>query len=151
VKTYRLEREQIVNSPVRETFAFFANPKNLDALTPGFLRFRFVGEPPATLTAGAVLHYRIRLYGVPVDWQSRIEVWEPPACFVDLELRGPYSMWRHTHTFEDAGGGRTLVKDSVEFALPMGPLGTIAYYLFVARSLERIFDFRAERMRVLMG
>jgi len=150
MKLYRLEREQIVPRPVEETFRFFADPRNLKDLTPAALHFRFAKEPPAMLAAGMVLDYRIRLYGIPVNWRTRIDIWEPPSRFVDSQLRGPYSSWRHTHTFEDAGGERTRVRDSVEFALPMGPLGAIAYRLFVARSLKRIFDFRAERLKSLL-
>ena len=150
MKIYRLDREQIVNRPLDQTFQFFADPRNLEVLTPAFLRFRFVRQPPATLAAGVILDYRIRLYGVPIHWRTRIDIWEPPARFVDSAIGGPYALWRHSHLFQDAGGGRTLVKDLVEFALPMGPLGTVAYHLFVARSLRRIFDFRTEKLKSLL-
>jgi ligand-binding SRPBCC domain-containing protein len=52
-------------------------------------------------------------------------------------------MWHHTHDFEPApGGDGTLMRDTVRYALPLGPLGELAHRLVVRRDLERIFDFR---------
>ena len=65
--------------------------------------------------------------------------------FVDAQLRGPYRLWHHTHEFEPDGAGGTLMRDTVRYALPYGPLGEIARRLFVARDLAAIFDLRARR------
>jgi len=150
MKFYHLDRTQILRLPLAETFAFFANPRHLEAITPGFVHFKFLHEPPLSLQAGSLIDYRIRLLGVPIRWQSMIEVWEPPRCFVDAQVKGPYAHWRHSHLFEEAGERRTQVRDHIEFALPLGPLGRVAYRLFVARTLKRIFDFRAERLPELL-
>jgi ligand-binding SRPBCC domain-containing protein len=146
-----LERTQIVPRPIAQTFEFFSDPRNLERLTPKFLRFEFLAPPPLVVTPGAILDYRIRLYGVPVHWRTRIEIVEPPMRFVDVQDQGPYAHWRHSHTFRDIGGGRTEMKDSVEFALPLGVLGDAAYRLFVARSLAQIFDFRAQALKKIVG
>lgn len=146
-----LERTQTVPRPPEEAFAFFCDPRNLERLTPAFLRFQFLREPPATFAPGTVLDYRIRLYGVPVHWRTRIEIVEPPVRFVDVEETGPYAYWRHTHTFKDLGGARTEMRDRVEFALPLGLLGEIAYRLFVARSLKEIFDYRERALAAILS
>jgi ligand-binding SRPBCC domain-containing protein len=91
---------------------------------------------------GTLLDYKLRLHGVPVRWQTRIETWEPPARFVDIQLKGPYSLWEHTHLFEKGGDDATVIHDRVRYAIPLGPLGAIAHRLFVRRDLERIFDYR---------
>ena len=76
---------------------------------------------------------------------------EPPNKFVDVQEKGPYALWRHRHTFSDAGHGRTEVKDFVEYALPLWPLGETAYYLFVARSLAQIFDYRERELAAIIA
>jgi ligand-binding SRPBCC domain-containing protein len=91
---------------------------------------------------GTLIEYRLRLHGLPISWLTRIEVWEPGRRFVDQQLRGPYALWHHTHEFEPAADGRTLMRDTVRYALPFGPAGALAHRLFVQRDLERIFDFR---------
>lgn len=124
--------------PLTEVFAFFADAGNLERLTPGFLRFRIQTPLPIQMAAGTLIDYRIRLHGIPIRWRTRIAVWEPPLRFVDEQLRGPYRLWRHEHTFEATGGG-TVCRDRVEYRHWGGPIGE---RLMVRPSLERIFAFR---------
>jgi hypothetical protein len=151
MKLYRLERMQSLPRSIDETFEFFADPRNLKVLTPAFVGFEFLHEPPKVLAAGTLLDYRIRLFGLPVRWQTRIEVFEPPTRFEDIQIRGPYTYWRHVHRFADDARGGTSVRDEVDFAMPLGPLSTLAYHLFVERTLREIFDYRRDKLADLMG
>jgi ligand-binding SRPBCC domain-containing protein len=148
-RLHRLERSQLVARPLEEVFAFFSDAANLEAITPSFLRFRVLTPAPVGMRPGARIDYGLSLFGVPLRWRTRITVWEPGVRFVDEQERGPYALWRHTHAFE-ARGETTLVRDVVEYALPLGPLGAIARLLFVRRALERIFDFRSEAIRRIL-
>ena len=148
--THRLERSQVLPRPRGEVFAFFADAHNLEAITPAFLRFRITTPGPIAMRVGALITYRLRLFGVGFGWTTRIEAWEPERRFVDVQLQGPYRLWRHTHRFDDVPGG-TLVTDTVEYALPFGPLGGVAHALLVRRALRRIFDHREERIAALLG
>ncbi len=146
---HRLERSQRIARPLAEVFAFFADAANLEAITPRFLRFRMITRPPIEMRVGARIDYEISLLGVPMRWRTLITAWEPGVRFVDEQELGPYALWRHTHSFE-AQGDATLMRDLVEYTEPLGPLGRVAHALFVARVLERIFDFRkAETARRL--
>ena len=142
-KAHRLEREQLLPGTPEEVFPFFADARNLQAITPAFLGFRILTPLPIEMREGALIDYSLSFFGLPVRWRTRISVWEPGVRFVDEQLSGPYALWRHTHSFERRGAG-TLMRDVVEYREPLGPLGTIAHHLFVARTLERIFDFRSE-------
>ena len=145
-----LERTQVVHRTLDETFRFFSDPLNLKRLTPPFLQFKFLSTPPKVLKPGAAIDYQIRLYGVPVHWRTRIEVVEAPNWFVDVQEKGPYALWRHRHSFRDLGGGNTEMKDRVEYAMPFGPLGELAYHLFVERSLRQIFEYRSRELAAIM-
>lgn len=147
---YIIEREQLVPRPPAEVFDFFSKADNLEALTPGFLHFRIVSPLPIEMRAGAHIEYALRLWGLPVKWKTLIESWEPERRFVDVQLRGPYKAWRHTHAFEAVPGG-TRMADRVEYELPFGPFGALIHALAVRRSVERIFDFRRTRVTELMG
>jgi ligand-binding SRPBCC domain-containing protein len=151
VKIFIFSRAQLVHFPLQETFAFFSDPRNLELLTPAFLHFRFVHQPPPAVEPGTILDYRLRLYGVPLRWRTRIESVEPPIRFVDVQERGPYAMWKHTHTFRDIGGTATEMTDRVEYALPFGAVGEIANRLFVKRSLRQIFDYRQSELTSVLG
>jgi ligand-binding SRPBCC domain-containing protein len=145
----RLSRTQLVRRPLPEVFAFFSDASNLDALTPPFLHFRILTPMPVELRVGARLDYRLSLFGVPLRWRTRIADWQPLQRFVDEQESGPYARWRHTHEFEARGSG-TLMRDVVEYAEPLGPIGAMAHLLFVRRTLERIFDYRRDAVQRLL-
>lgn len=142
MQIYRYGCEQVVDRPVGEVFPFFADAGNLDRITPAWLHFRIETPLPIAMGAGTVIDYRLRYRGVPVRWRTEIEAWEPGQRFVDRALRSPYALWRHTHLFEPLGGGRTRMRDEVDYALPLGPLGRVAHAMFVRRDVERIFAHR---------
>jgi ligand-binding SRPBCC domain-containing protein len=148
------ESEIVVPRPRPEVFAFFSDAANLQELTPTFLHFRLETPTPIAMAEGALIDYRLRVHRVPVRWRTRIAAWEPPRRFVDEQLRGPYRLWVHEHLFEEAEsppGTATRVIDRVRYAVPGGPLGTLADRLLVRRDVERIFAFRRQRLAERFG
>ena len=135
--TYRVETELWLPRARDQVFAFFADPRNLQRLTPTWLRFEIL-TPSESIHRGALLDYRLRLRGIPIRWQSEIEVWEPPYRFVDRQTRGPYSLWVHEHTFAEKDHG-TLVSDKVEYRVRGGRL---VQKFLVEPDLQRIFQYR---------
>ncbi len=145
-----LQREQRLPGSPAEVFEFFADARNLEAITPPLLRFALVTPDPIAMGRGTLLRYRLRVRGLPVNWLSEIKEWEPPHRFVDEQLEGPYALWQHTHTFE-ADGDETIMRDVVRYRIGFGPLGALADRLVVRRDLAAIFDYRAQRVRGLLG
>lgn len=143
---FLLERQVRIRRPVEALFPFFADPRNLEAITPPWLRFRIVSSTDAPVRAGAEIEYRLRLHGLPIRWRSRITLWEPPRRFVDEQIAGPFRYWRHLHELEPDGDG-TIVRDRVEYEVPGG---RAVNRLFVRRELERIFDHRHRRLLELL-
>lgn len=145
MRTFTLERTQVVAAPIEEAWAFYASPDNLQAITPPWLFFR-IDAAPAALGAGARLRYRLRLFGIPIRWLTEIRMWRPPRSFVDVQLRGPYLLWEHTHRLTPVVGG-TEIHDHVRYQVPGGTLVDVV----VRRWLRRIFDYRAERTAELLS
>jgi ligand-binding SRPBCC domain-containing protein len=143
-KVHLLERSQRVALPPERAFEFYSDALNLEPFTPPWLHFQVTTPMPITMGAETLLDYTLRLHGVPIRWQTRILSWDPPHGFVDVQAKGPYSLWEHTHVLEPVGAGETLIHDRVRYAIPFGPLGALAHRLFVRRDLERIFDFRRD-------
>jgi ligand-binding SRPBCC domain-containing protein len=141
---YTLVRRQRLQLPIEQAFEFYAQARNLEAITPPWLGFRVTTPGEIEMREGALIEYRLALHRVPVRWRTRIEAWEPPVRFIDAQLRGPYALWVHTHTFEADGPDAVVIRDHVRYALPFGPLGALAHAAFVRRDLERIFDYRAQ-------
>jgi ligand-binding SRPBCC domain-containing protein len=150
MRIHTYSREQRLPGAPAAVFPFFADARNLEAITPPLLRFAMLTPDPVQMGAGTLLRYRLRVHRVPVGWLTQITEWDPPHRFVDEQLEGPYALWQHTHTFEDDGAGGTLMRDVVRYRLPFGALGTLAHGL-VRRDIARIFDYRAARVPVLLA
>jgi ligand-binding SRPBCC domain-containing protein len=102
-RVHVLERRQRIELPAQQAFEFFGEARNLEAITPHWLGFRVVTPGTIEMRRGTLIDYRLKLHGIPVRWRTRIEEWDPPHRFVDAQLRGPYSLWEHTHEFEPDG------------------------------------------------
>ena len=150
MKTYLLERAQIIPLSQGETFAFFADAFNLERITPPYLKFRILTPGPIQISAGTLIEYQLSLYGAPFRWRTLIEAWEPPYRFVDRQINGPYSLWHHTHTFEAISPTQTLMRDRVEYRVEWGLLGSLVHDLFVGRRVEDIFDYRTKAITKLL-
>jgi ligand-binding SRPBCC domain-containing protein len=147
MKTYRFKTRLLLPVPRARLFEFFAEPGNLERITPPWLRFEMITSPTAAIKSGTLLDYRLRLRGIPMRWQSEITVWEPPSRFIDRQTRGPYSLWVHEHTFTERDGV-TVVGDNVEYGVPGGK---IVQKFLVAPELERIFKYRHKILEALFN
>jgi ligand-binding SRPBCC domain-containing protein len=134
-------REQLVRRPRAQVFEFFSRPENLARVTPPRLGFTILTPSPVPMREGSVIDYRIRVHGLPLRWRTLITAYDPPTRFVDEQARGPYALWHHTHEFLEVPEG-TLVRDTVRYRLPLGPLGRLVAGRLVAADLEDIFRFR---------
>jgi ligand-binding SRPBCC domain-containing protein len=149
-REHLLRRRQWVPRPLEETFELFADAFALERITPPWLRFEVTTPGPIAMQKGTLLEYRLRLHRVPLRWRTRIDEWEPPHRFVDVQPRGPYRLWHHSHEFAESLGGTEIV-DRVRYAMPLGPLGELAHAIFVREDLRRIFDYRRAAVEQLLG
>jgi ligand-binding SRPBCC domain-containing protein len=147
MKEFTLQIELWLPRPRDEVFAFFADARNLETLTPPWLKFEVLTPTPIEMRPGTLIDYRIRVHGFPIRWRTEITAWDPPRRFVDVQLRGPYTLWHHAHTFEERDGG-TLCLDRVRYR-PRG--GALINWLFVRRDVGLIFQYRQQRMQGLFG
>jgi len=142
-KGYRLETSQILTIPREKAFVFFENPGNLFGITPDWLDFRMVTNKNGDkVFEGAEYDYYIRWLGLKLKWRSRIQTYNPPYDFTDIQIVGPYSKWEHTHIFKERGEN-TLMFDTVVYEIPLSCLGRAVHGLFVKNQLQDIFCYRA--------
>jgi ligand-binding SRPBCC domain-containing protein len=143
MKTYRIRQQQLLPLPPEEAWYFFSNPDNLGHITPAKMKFRIVfNSAPGKMQEGQHIWYRIRLLPLLwVDWLTEIAEVRPFRSFIDVQKSGPYASWKHKHIFKAVSGGVEMT-DEVEYAVPLGWLGTIAHRLFVGSELKSIFQHR---------
>lgn len=145
---HHFETEIDVPIPIDRVFAFFGAAENLQRITPPELGFQILTPLPIEIQSGSIIDYRIRLFGIPMRWRTEITVWEPPSRFVDVQVKGPYTEWIHTHTFESSPTG-TLIRDQVQYQLPLTPLGDVVLPV-IRLQIKRIFAHRDAATRRLL-
>jgi ligand-binding SRPBCC domain-containing protein len=148
MKIYTLRCQMQAPVSMRDAFAVFEDPRNLSKITPPWLGFNLL-NPNDAMCKDAFFNYTIRWMHLPWRWKTRISEYEPPFFFTDEMVRGPYAMWIHRHRFHPTVDG-TLVTDEVDYALPLGILGTLAHRILVADQLKEIFRYRQLALNEMM-
>lgn len=147
---YTLRRSQILAMSLERCWNFFSDPRNLEKITPPSLEFRIVSELPNEIHPGLMIRYTVTpLFRVRMTWLTEITQAQSPHFFVDEQRLGPYRLWHHEHFFRAVDSQQTEVRDHVHYVPPFGPFGAILNRFLIRPQLERIFDFREEKMREL--
>ena len=145
LKIYKLKKQIFIPAPLEEVFSFFSDAENLNLITPPWLYFKILTPLPIVMEKNTAIDYSIKLLGLRMTWRTEITVWQPPDKFIDRQIKGPYSVWEHTHLFKDIGGG-TQMEDVIRYAVPGFVLSPLVHFLFVRPRLEKIFVFREQKM-----
>jgi ligand-binding SRPBCC domain-containing protein len=149
MRTHIFQTSMRLARQIDQVFSFFCDVLNLERITPPELNFHILTPQPIEITEGTIVDYRLRLYGIPLRWRSKITTWDPPRRFVDEQILGPYCLWIHTHRFYEENDS-TIVEDDVLYRLPLWPLGELAFPL-INCHLRRIFRYRHEAIMEAFG
>lgn len=140
---HQLYREQQLNCDIDTAWQFFSSPFNLTKITPkdmGFIVTSDLADEP--IYEGMIIEYKVSpLLKIPMKWKTKITQVEHNKSFADFQQKGPYKYWNHFHEFIPNEKG-VLVKDTVDYELPLGILGSVAHRLFVKNKLNHIFNYR---------
>ena len=144
---YTLHREQHLPISITEAWNFFSAAGNLSKITPPEMKFiiqtDLIGK---TIHSGMKIEYSVSpLLNIPLHWITEIINVHEPYSFTDKQIKGPYKLWEHTHTFQETATGVKMT-DEVRYALPMGWVGDLAHSLIVKHKLDNIFDFREKTL-----
>jgi ligand-binding SRPBCC domain-containing protein len=142
--------EQLLPVDIKKAWAFFSSPNNLALITPPAMDFKTLTQIEAQeIYTGMLIDYTVKpLFGIPVHWQTGIIDVKKPFSFTDIQLKGPYRCWEHTHTFTEKDSG-VLMEDVVKYQLPFGPLGRLTHWLLVRKKIEVLFAYRKAAIELI--
>jgi ligand-binding SRPBCC domain-containing protein len=143
----RLEREVVLNVDPQTLWSFIATPLNLNLLTPPDLQFAILSDVPEKMYDGLLLRYEITLPLIGKQhWLTEIREIVDGVSFVDEQRAGPYKSWHHRHVISAEDDGRSRMRDEVRYRLPFGVAGVVAHQVWVKSQLERIFNYREQKL-----
>ena len=138
---YELTDRFLVAADLPRTWAFFSSAQNLRRITPAWMNFTITAGGDVPIALDTVLDYTIHWKGVPMRWRTKIIEWSPQRQFIDLQVRGPYALWLHQHSFAEVPGG-VECRDRVVYRLPVPLIGRAVHATVVRRQLLEIFRYR---------
>ena len=144
---HTLKKEQKISKNILEVFDFFSRPENLSIITPPKMKFNIMTPSPIEMKDGALIDYTVKILGFPIKWRTLITKYDPPNIFIDQQLKGPYSLWHHTHTFKKINDNETLIGDTVIYVVPFSFIGSIVHSIYISRDLEKIFSYREKKIK----
>lgn len=150
MSTYYYKSMQWLPVSVEEAWKFFSSARNLATITPDDMKFRITSDlQQGEIYEGMLIEYSVRpLFGIPVFWRTKITEVNAPKVFKDSQLKGPFALWEHTHTFTAQGNG-TLMQDTIKYRLPFGVLGRLVHRLVVKKRIDDIFSYRRKVLEKL--
>ncbi|WP_028979198.1 SRPBCC family protein [Sporocytophaga myxococcoides] len=151
MKIYTINRVQILPVKIEQAWDFFTSPHNLSKITPSSLNFKVLSKNEGPIHPGMIIRYKVHpILGIPLDWVTEITHVAHQHLFVDEQRFGPYAFWHHLHKFREVKEGVEM-EDLVHYALPFGPIGSLAHALIVKKKVNEIFDFRAKILKEILG
>lgn len=142
MKEFIYKTEQLLHVDLQKAWEFFSSPHNLALLTPKDMDFKVLSKLDDHITTNMIIDYTVKpLLHIPLHWRTKILDVAEKEEFTDIQLKGPFNKWHHLHQFIQQEDG-VLVKDTVTYSLPFGPIGTLAHSLFVKKRIEAIFSYR---------
>lgn len=151
MKLERLHTVQRLPIQIEEAWDFFTSPKNLRLITPPWLDFRLISDPPEYMHPGTIVASEIRpLPGISLKWISEITHIRPPHFYITEQRFGPFKMWHHEHHFKAHEEG-IEIEDIVMYGLYLGPLGALVHDLYVRKKLHEVFTYRAQAIEKRFG
>lgn len=149
---HRLFREQQLSCDINTAWKFFSSAHNLSEITPkdmGFIVLTSMENDE--IYEGMIIDYYVSpLLGIKLKWKTEITQVVFHKSFTDFQKKGPYKLWNHFHEFIPNDQG-VLMRDTVDYELPLGFLGEIAHRLFVKKKLDHIFSYRYKVLEELFN
>jgi ligand-binding SRPBCC domain-containing protein len=149
---YYFKTEHLLPISIEMAWSFFSSAKNLALITPPEMEFKILTKlDDKEIYEGLLIDYTVKpVFGIPLNWQTEIFKVDKPHSFADRQLKGPYKIWEHTHTFIQKENG-TLMIDELKYQIPLGILGQLAHTVFVKEKVAEIFKFRENALEKIFG
>ena len=144
----RFETTQWIPRDKQTVFDLFLSLKNLKEITPEWLNFQWVKDPPLKLNQDTELNYKISIYGLSIKSKTKITSYKPPDLFIDEQTSGLFDKWQHIHQFQSFVGG-TLITDRINYQLSYNL--NLVVGRKVQSDIKKLFSYRKQKVLELLN
>jgi ligand-binding SRPBCC domain-containing protein len=134
-------RRTRIAAPVERVFRWHELPDVFEKLTPPGEPVRVIERSGGIRDGGRML-IEIGYPPVSIRWKAEHSGYIENRQFRDIQVRGPFRRWVHTHLFEADGPDACYLEDRIEYAVPLGIIGDALLGWMIERKLDSLFQYR---------
>jgi len=134
------KKSQIAASAAK-VFAFHERPDAFALLQPPWQTTEII-QPPSSLAVGTRVILKTKIGPLWQTIEAEHVEYKAGYMFADCMVKGPFSYWLHRHIVEPVSEDSCILIDDIEYALPLGAVGSFFGGWFARRELERLFEYR---------
>ncbi len=138
---HRFKKQTVIPVSAEAVFQWHERPGAFNRLSPPWEKVRVVHHSGG-IRDGAKVRIQLSMMGLRLGWDIRHEHYQFARQFVDYQVKGPFSFWRHTHRFMPNGNGASVLEDAIEYQLPKLPFADWFGQPIVSKKLARMFAYR---------
>jgi uncharacterized protein len=137
----RFETRSVVPHPPTAVFDWHARPGAFARLAPPWDGTRVIARQ-GTIRDGDRATLKIPFGPLRLTWEAEHYDFQSGRSFRDRQVRGPFAHWQQHHFFEADGTGGCVVRDEVDYRLPLGAFGNWLAGRHVQQRLSRVMVHR---------
>lgn len=135
-----IHRSRIAAS-AREVFEWHSRPGAFERLKPPWEKVSVI-ERSGTIKNGDRITIVMQLGPLRQKWIAEHRDYIPGRQFRDVQIKGPFARWEHTHSMRPDGANACVLEDRIRYELPFGKVGHLLGARFTHAKLEKMFDYR---------
>lgn len=139
--THLYSYESKISAPAADVFSYHERSSALQRLSPPWEPIRVL-EKNGGIRVGDTVSIQMNMGPFKATWKAKHIEYEENRQFVDLQVKGPFKYWKHTHSFRSINPLETNLKDTVRLELPFGAYGHALGYSKVRKKLNQLFTYR---------
>lgn len=145
-------KRTLIHAPAKVVFDWHKEERAFLTLIPPWEKIELLFYSGGIEEEGSEISFRLHIWG-PFwsTWTARHQNFQEGVQFQDVQIKGPFASWLHTHRVVPEGPESCYLEDHIEYKLPFGFLGAWFGNWLVRRKLERTFIYRHQVTKEAIG
>ena len=146
-----ISKSMTINSPVSEVFTYFARPEHMADQFPENMGLNIIPiEVKNGFGVGTIFRISGDFDGKRLEWDCETIDYIPHRKIVAKMIEGPFKKWQIVVEFEEISEKVTKTGISVDYDMPMGPLGSFIDKVKLKKIAERGIENGLYRVKALL-
>ena len=146
-----INKSMDIAAPLSEVFTYFARPEHMADQFPENMGLNVIPlEVKNGFGVGTIFRISGDFDGKKLEWDCETIDYIPHKKIVAKMIEGPFKHWQITVDFDELGEKKTKTTLTVEYDMPMGPLGGLLDKVKLKKIAERGMENGLYRVKALL-